>query len=164
MKKCTGENCPMQMGYDFENCAAIEKCPYRTWPVTIADRIRSMTDNELIGLFSKFRSDAEMKHIAGISTMETEKMSYEPMEIDRVPYMGLPDCKDCPEKRSTVIEHRLYGNSGCVAVDTHVECAKLDLCLKLKQRLMESLRDWIICGEGDSKPLGLSRAEPPADG
>ena len=29
MKKCTGENCPMQMGYDFENCAAIEKCPYR---------------------------------------------------------------------------------------------------------------------------------------
>ena len=21
MKKCTGENCPMQMGYDFENCA-----------------------------------------------------------------------------------------------------------------------------------------------
>ena len=75
--------------------------------------------------------------------METEKMSYEPMEIDRVPYMGLPDCKDCPEKRSTVIEHRLYGNSGCV---------------------MESLRDGIICGEGDSKPLGLSRAEPPANG
>lgn len=37
MKKCTGENCPMQMGYDFENCAAIEKCPYRTWPVTVAD-------------------------------------------------------------------------------------------------------------------------------
>jgi hypothetical protein len=68
--------------------------------------------------------------------METEKMSYEPMEIDRVPYMGLPDCKDCPEKRSTVIE----------------------------QRLIESLRDGIICGDGDSKPLGLSRAEPPADG
>lgn len=34
MKKCTGENCPMQIGYDVENCAAIEKCPYRTWPVT----------------------------------------------------------------------------------------------------------------------------------
>lgn len=96
--------------------------------------------------------------------METGKMSYEPMEIDRVPYMGLPDCKDCPGKRSTVIEHRLYGNSGCVAVHTHVECAKLNLCLKLKQRLMESLRDGIICGEGDSEPLGLSRAEPPADG
>ena len=35
MKKCTGENCPMQIGYDVEKCAAIEKCPYRTWPVTI---------------------------------------------------------------------------------------------------------------------------------
>ena len=39
MKKCTGENCPMQVGYDVEKCAAIEACPYRTWPVTIADRI-----------------------------------------------------------------------------------------------------------------------------
>lgn len=95
--------------------------------------------------------------------METEKMSYEPMEIDRVPYMGLPDCKGCPAKRSTVIEHWLYGNSGWVAVST-VKCAKLDLCLKLKQRLMEHLQDGIICGEGDSKPLGLSRAESSADG
>lgn len=24
MKKCTGENCPMQIGYDVEKCAAIE--------------------------------------------------------------------------------------------------------------------------------------------
>lgn len=96
--------------------------------------------------------------------METEKMSYEPMEIDRVPYMGLPDCKNCPKKRSTVIEHWLYGNSDCVAVDTHMECENLDLCLKLKQRLMEISRNGIICGEGGSKPLGLSRAEPPADG
>ena len=50
MKKCTGENCPMQMGYDVENCAAIEECPYCTSPVTVADRIRSMTDNELAGV------------------------------------------------------------------------------------------------------------------
>ena len=55
MKKCTGEICPMQMGYDFEKCAAIEKCPYRTWPVTIADRIRSMTDNELAGMPSYWK-------------------------------------------------------------------------------------------------------------
>lgn len=61
MKKCTGENCPMQMGYDFENCAAIEKCPYRTWPVTVADRIRSMTDNELAGMLFNFRMDSIMK-------------------------------------------------------------------------------------------------------
>lgn len=37
MKKCTGENCPMQVGYDVEKCAAIEACPYRTWPVTAED-------------------------------------------------------------------------------------------------------------------------------
>ena len=95
--------------------------------------------------------------------MEPYKIVLEPAEIDRVPYMGLPECKECPEKSTTVIEHRLYGNSDCVEVDTHLECVKLDLCLKLQQRLMESLRDGIICGEDDSKPLGLSRAEPPAD-
>ena len=61
MKKCTGENCPMQMGYDFENCAAIDKCPYRTWPVTIADRIRSMTDNDLAGVLFKLRMDCITK-------------------------------------------------------------------------------------------------------
>ena len=65
MKKCTGENCPMQMGYDFENCAAIEKCPYRTWPVAIGDRIRSMTDEELAKWF-----DAVTKDILGGSTWD----------------------------------------------------------------------------------------------
>ena len=65
MKKCTGENCPMQMGYDFENCAAIEKCPYRMWPVTVADRIRSMTDNELAWVLCDFRMDIIVKENYG---------------------------------------------------------------------------------------------------
>ena len=59
----------MQMGYDFENCAAIEKCPYRTWPVTVADRIRSMTDNELVGVLYNFRNDYNTERFFGISTM-----------------------------------------------------------------------------------------------
>ena len=50
MKKCTGDKCPMQMGYDFENCHATEKCPYRTWPVTNADRIRAATNQQLAKL------------------------------------------------------------------------------------------------------------------
>lgn len=70
MKKCTGENCPMQLGYDFENCAAIEKCPYRTWPVTIADRIRSMTDNELAGVLYNFRIDFITECRSGVSTIK----------------------------------------------------------------------------------------------
>lgn len=72
MKKCTGENCPMQMGYDFENCAAIEKCPYRTWPVTIADRIRSMTDNELARVLYNFRIDFIMECRSSVSTMPVD--------------------------------------------------------------------------------------------
>ncbi len=72
MKKCTGENCPMQMGYDFENCAAIDKCPYRTWPVTVADRIRSMTDKELAGVLYDFRMDFITKGLSGVSTLPAD--------------------------------------------------------------------------------------------
>lgn len=69
MKKCTGENCPMQIGYDVEKCAAIEKCPYRTWPVTVADRIWSTTDNELAGVLFQFQMDCITKDLSGVSTM-----------------------------------------------------------------------------------------------
>lgn len=44
-------------------------CPYRTWPVTIADRIRSMTDNELAGVLCNFRMDIIVKELSGVSTM-----------------------------------------------------------------------------------------------
>lgn len=45
--KCTGRNCPMQYGtVDPSNCSA-DECPYVTKPLTNADRIRVMTDEEL---------------------------------------------------------------------------------------------------------------------
>lgn len=69
MEKCTGKNCPMRMGYDFENCAATEKCPFRTWPMTISDRIRSMTDAELAGVLLKFRNDEALNRFAGVSDL-----------------------------------------------------------------------------------------------
>ena len=46
MAKCTGMRCPMQVGYKIEECNHTD-CPYRTEPITNADRIRSMTDEEL---------------------------------------------------------------------------------------------------------------------
>ena len=50
MAKCTGKRCPMQVGYKVEECN-YKDCPYRTEPITNADRIRSMTDDELNDLF-----------------------------------------------------------------------------------------------------------------
>ena len=45
--KCTGANCPMQNGVvEPKNCVA-QSCPWRTTPMTNADRIRAMTDEEL---------------------------------------------------------------------------------------------------------------------
>ena len=46
MAKCTGRRCPMQIGYKTEECNHTD-CPYRTEPMTNADRIRSMSDEEL---------------------------------------------------------------------------------------------------------------------
>ena len=48
MKSCTGRNCIMQYGtVDPETCCAVSYCPYATPPVTNADRIRAMSDEEL---------------------------------------------------------------------------------------------------------------------
>ena len=44
--KCTGERCPMQVGYDVANCQC-EGCSYRTAPTTNYDRIRNMSIDEL---------------------------------------------------------------------------------------------------------------------
>ena len=46
MAKCTGVRCPMQHGYKVNECNHTD-CPYRTEPITNADRIRTMSDEEL---------------------------------------------------------------------------------------------------------------------
>ena len=46
MTKCTGMRCPMQYGYNVEECNQTD-CPYRTEPITNADRIRAMSDEEM---------------------------------------------------------------------------------------------------------------------
>ena len=46
MAKCTGKRCPMQVGFKVDECN-YKECPYRTDPITNADRIRAMSDEEL---------------------------------------------------------------------------------------------------------------------
>lgn len=46
MAKCTGMRCPMQAGYKVDECNH-KDCPYRTEPMTNADKIRAMNDEEL---------------------------------------------------------------------------------------------------------------------
>ena len=46
MAKCTGKRCPMQVGYKVDECD-YKDCPCRTEPITNADRIRSMNDEEM---------------------------------------------------------------------------------------------------------------------
>ena len=53
-RKCTGANCPMQVGYVVpETCPEPEKCRYATFPQTNADRIRNMTDDELANILNR---------------------------------------------------------------------------------------------------------------
>ena len=53
MAKCTGVRCPMQYGYNVEECNQTD-CPYRTEPVTNADKIRAMSDEELVNVLREF--------------------------------------------------------------------------------------------------------------
>lgn len=53
MAKCTGMRCPMQVGYKVEECNQ-KDCPYRTEPMTNADRIRAMGDEELVVFLDEF--------------------------------------------------------------------------------------------------------------
>ena len=55
MAKCTGIKCPMQVGYKVDECNH-KDCPYRTEPITNADLIRSMTDEELVVFLDEFSS------------------------------------------------------------------------------------------------------------
>ena len=52
MTKCTGMRCPMQYGYKVEECNQTD-CPYRTEPITNADRIRAMSDEELANFMAE---------------------------------------------------------------------------------------------------------------
>ena len=54
MAKCTGMRCPMQVGYKVEECNHTD-CPYRTEPITNADRIRSMSDEELASMLKNYK-------------------------------------------------------------------------------------------------------------
>ena len=46
MAKCTGIRCPMQVGYKVDECNH-KDCPYRTEPITNAQKIRAMSDEEM---------------------------------------------------------------------------------------------------------------------
>lgn len=73
MSRCTGEQCPMQLGYDFERCAAVDKCPYRTWPATRADHIRSMSDQQLALFLTRVHFDGYCSWPDGASSTWSSK-------------------------------------------------------------------------------------------
>ena len=73
MAKCTGIICPMQVGYKVDECNH-KDCPWRTEPITNADRIRAMNDEELAWELMLWRCEAVARH-HGISSVypDTQK-------------------------------------------------------------------------------------------
>ena len=63
MAKCTGIRCPMQYGYKVEECNQTD-CPYRTEPMTNADRIRAMSDEELAEFIRSMVDESNSHHVA----------------------------------------------------------------------------------------------------
>ena len=58
--------------------------------------------------------------------MEPDEMSETITEIGIVPYLGLPECKNCQNRISEVIEQRIHTNTGEVVFDTHLQCKKAE--------------------------------------
>ena len=63
MAKCTGRRCPMQIGYKVEECNH-KDCPYRIEPLTNADRIRSMSDEELAEFIRSMVDESNSHNVA----------------------------------------------------------------------------------------------------
>ena len=66
MAKCTGLRCPMQVGCKVDECD-YKDCPWRTEPITNADRIRAMSDENLAWELMLWRCEATAKY-HGIET------------------------------------------------------------------------------------------------
>ena len=61
MAKCTGIRCPMQAGYKVDEYN-YKDCPWRTEPITNADKIRSMSDFELAKEIENAQSGIEINN------------------------------------------------------------------------------------------------------
>lgn len=81
--KCTGRNCPMQIGtVDPAHCLA-DECPYVTKPLTIADRIRAMSDEELAAFIGNCIGGAFFRVKVGIpSVTKNEWLDWLKQEVD----------------------------------------------------------------------------------
>ena len=66
MAKCTGKRCPMQVGYKVDECD-YKDCLYRTEPITNAQKIRAMSDENLAWELMLWRCEAIAKY-HGIET------------------------------------------------------------------------------------------------
>ena len=61
MAKCTGLRCPMQVGYNVDECN-YNDCRYRTEPITNAQKIRAMSDENLAWELMLWRCEAIAKY------------------------------------------------------------------------------------------------------
>lgn len=80
MVECTGVRCPMQYGYKVDGCNHTD-CPYRTEPMTNADRIRSMSDEELAIFLERTQEDVAFNNKSKYA-FEWEKWLKQPAEVD----------------------------------------------------------------------------------
>ena len=69
IEKCSGVNCPMQVGYDVANCQ-VKDCPFRTKPLNRYDLIRHLTIDQMAEFICGIYDDDTCKYdkfICGIT-------------------------------------------------------------------------------------------------
>lgn len=71
IEKCSGVNCPLQMGYDVANCQ-VKDCPFRTKPLNRYDLIRHFTIDQMAEFLHGLTSSLAVKLNGEYVVNETE--------------------------------------------------------------------------------------------
>ena len=85
--------------------------------------------------------------------------NYNAFEIEKVPYMGIQECKKCSKRETEIIENRMEADGETIICSITLQCEKLPICLEIKKRLLAKMRGYVIYGDDPKTPNGLLKSE-----
>ena len=69
---------------------------------------------------------------------------------DQIPYFGVPACRDCPYRKSKIVERKLHNKT-----ITELICEHIALCATVRAITLDRARALLLHGDGDPAPRGL---------
>lgn len=90
--------------------------------------------------------------------MSSKKLTVSVGEVDSVPYLGMPECRSCPQRETEIHESRIWANDEIADYSIHLQCAKLPECKRIREKWLNAMAKQIVDGSSDMTPTGLCHA------